>query len=96
VEAKADRSTYACRIDIRVKTKWDSQKEEFGASLATLFSASRQMSAIVQSVAVEKGVPYRTVPEVTVMLGVKNQRSFSSLRLKLTGVLKPRRNQSQF
>jgi hypothetical protein len=69
VEAKAGRSTYACRIDIRVRTKWDSQKEEFGGSLTTLFSASRQMSAIVQSVAVEKGVPYRTVPEVTVMLG---------------------------
>jgi hypothetical protein len=27
------------------------------------------MSAIVQATAVEKGVPYRTVPEVTVMLG---------------------------
>jgi hypothetical protein len=69
VEAKAGRSTYACRIDIWVKTKWDSQKEEYGASLTTLFSASRQMSAIVQTAAVEKGVPYRTVPEVTVMLG---------------------------
>ncbi len=69
VEAKAGMSTYACGIDIRAKTKWDSQKEEFGASLTMLFSASRQMSAIVQTVAVEKGVPYRTVPEVTVMLG---------------------------
>jgi hypothetical protein len=47
VEAKAGRSTYACRIDIWVKTKRDSQKEEYGASLTTLFSASRQMSAIV-------------------------------------------------
>ncbi len=56
-------------VDTLVKTKWDSQKEEFGASLTTLFSASRQMSAIVQSVAVEKGVPYRTVSEVIVMLG---------------------------
>ncbi len=68
-------------------------------SLTTLFSASRQMSAIVQTVAVEKGVPYRTVPEVTVMLGdgrLRNQRSFSSLRLKLTGVPRPRRNQSHF
>ncbi len=27
------------------------------------------MSAIVQTAAVQKGVPYRTVPEVTVMLG---------------------------
>jgi hypothetical protein len=57
VEAKAGMSAYACRIDIRAKSKWDSQKEEFGASLTTLFSASRQMSAIVQTVAVEKGVP---------------------------------------
>jgi hypothetical protein len=70
VEAKAGRSTYACRIDIRVKTKLDLHKEKYGASLTTLFSASRQMSAIVQTAAVEKGVPYRTVPEVTVMLGV--------------------------
>jgi hypothetical protein len=69
VEAKAGRSTYACRVDIWVKTRRDSLKEEFVASLTTLFSASRQMSAIVQSTAVEKGVPYRTVPEVTVMLG---------------------------
>jgi hypothetical protein len=51
VEAKAGRSAYACRIDIRVKTKSDSdlQKEAYGASLTTLFSASRQMSAIVQN-----------------------------------------------
>ncbi len=28
VEAKAGRSAYACRIDIRVKTKSDSQKED--------------------------------------------------------------------
>jgi hypothetical protein len=69
VEAKAGRSTYACRIDIRVKTKSDLQKEAYGASLTTLFSASRQMSANVQSTAVEKGVPYSIVPEVTVMLG---------------------------
>jgi hypothetical protein len=69
MEAKAGRSTYACRIDIWVKTKLDSQKEEYGASLTTLFSASRQLSAIVQTAAVEKGVPYRTVPEATVMLG---------------------------
>jgi hypothetical protein len=37
--------------------------------LAALFSASRQMTAVVQAVAVEKGLPWRTVPEVTVMLG---------------------------
>ncbi len=79
VEAKAGRSTYACRIDIWVKTKRDSQKEEYGAILTTLFSASRQMSAIVQTAAVEKGVPYRTVPEVTVMLG--DGRSAKSTKL---------------
>ncbi len=60
---------YACRTDIRVRTKLDSQKEEFRASLAALFSASRQMTAVVQAAAVEKGLPWRTVPEVTVMLG---------------------------
>ncbi len=79
VEAKAGRSTYACRIDIWVKTKLDSQKEEYGASLTTLFSASRQMSAIVQTVAVEKGVPYRTVPEVTVMLGDGRRKKSTKL-----------------
>jgi hypothetical protein len=69
VEAKAGRSTFACRIDIRVRTKTDLHKEAYGANLTTLFSASRQMSAIPQSTAIEKGVPYRIVPEVTVMLG---------------------------
>jgi hypothetical protein len=69
VEAKAGRSAYACRMNIRVRTKLDLHKEDYGASLTTLFSASRQMSAIVQATAVEKGVPYRTVSEVTVMLG---------------------------
>jgi hypothetical protein len=56
-------------MDIRVRTKLDSRKEEYGASLAALFSASRQMTAVVQAVAMEKGLPWRTVPEVTVMLG---------------------------
>jgi hypothetical protein len=69
VEAKAGRVTYACRIDIRASTKLDSQKEEYGASLTALFSASRQMMAVVQAAAVEKGLPWRTAPEVTVMLG---------------------------
>jgi hypothetical protein len=69
VEAKAGMATYACRTDIMVRTKLDSQKEEFGASLAVLFSASRQMTGVVQAAAVEKGLPWRTVPEVTVMLG---------------------------
>jgi hypothetical protein len=79
VEAKAGRSAYACHIDIRVKTKLDLQKEAYGASLTTLFSASRQMSAIVQSTAVEKGLPYRIVPEVTVMLGDGRREKSSRL-----------------
>ncbi len=57
LEVEAGRSAYACRIDIRVKTKSDLQKEAYGASLTTLFSASRQMSAIVQSMALRKGCP---------------------------------------
>jgi hypothetical protein len=59
VEAKAGRSAYACRIDIRVKTKSDLHKEAYGASLSTLFSATRQMSAIALGTAIEKGVPCR-------------------------------------
>ncbi len=55
-------------MDIMVRTKLDSQREEYGASLAALFSASRQMTAVVQTAVVEKGLPWRTVPEVTVML----------------------------
>jgi hypothetical protein len=69
VEAKAGRSTYACHIDIRVKTKSDSHKEAYSASLTTLFSATRQMTAISLSTAIEQGLPYRVVPEVNVMLG---------------------------
>ncbi len=37
--------------------------------MTTLFSAMRQMLAIALGTAIEKGVPYRVVPEVTVMLG---------------------------
>ncbi len=69
VEAKAGRSAYACRINIRVKTKSDLLKEAYGASLATLFSATRQMSAIALGTAIEQGLPYRVVPEGNVMLG---------------------------
>ncbi len=69
MEAKADRVTYACRMNIMARTKMDSRKEDYGVSLAALFSASRQMTAVLQTVAVEKGLPWRTVPEVTVMLG---------------------------
>jgi hypothetical protein len=92
VEAKAGRSAYASRIDTRVKTKSDLQKEAYGASLTMLFSASRQMSAIVQSAAVEKGIPYRIVPEVT----VRSRQGFSSWRLDLTGVLSPGRHQNHY
>jgi hypothetical protein len=67
VEPEAGKASYACRMDIMARTKWDLRKEEYGASL--LFCASRQMTAVVQSVAVEKGLPWRTVPEATVMLG---------------------------
>ncbi len=56
-------------MNIMARTKMDSRREDYGASLAALFSASRQMTAVVQTVAVEKGLPWRTVPEVTVMLG---------------------------
>ena len=69
VEAKAGRLVYACRINIRVKTESDSHKEIYSAELATLFSATRQMSVIALSAVIEQGLPYRTVPEVNVMLG---------------------------
>jgi hypothetical protein len=69
MEVKAGRVTYACRMNIMARTKMDSRKEDYGASLATLFSLSRQMTAVVQTVPVEKGLPWRMVPEVTVMLG---------------------------
>jgi hypothetical protein len=69
MEAEAGRVTYACRMNIMARTKMDSRKEDYGASLAALFCASRQMTAVVQTVAVEKGLPWRTVPEVTFMLG---------------------------
>jgi hypothetical protein len=69
VEPEAGKASYACRMDVMARTKTDLRKEEYGASLSVLFCASRQMTAIVQSVAVEKGLHWRTVPEVTVMLG---------------------------
>jgi hypothetical protein len=69
VEPEAGKATSACRMDVMARTKMDSRKEEYGASLSVLFCASRQMTAIVQTVAVEKGLPWRMVPEVTVMLG---------------------------
>jgi hypothetical protein len=69
VEPEAGKASYACRMDVMARTKTDLRKEEYGASLSVLFCASRQMTTIVQSVAVEKGLHWRTVPEVTVMLG---------------------------
>ncbi len=69
MEAEEGKVIYACRMNIMARTKTDSRKGDYGASLAVLFCASRQMTAIVQTVAVEKGLPWRTVSEVTVMLG---------------------------
>jgi hypothetical protein len=66
-------------MNIMARTKMDSRKEEYGASLAALFCASRQMTAVVQTVAVEKGLPWRTVPEVTVMLGDGRQETSTKL-----------------
>ncbi len=99
VEAEAGKVTYACRMDVMARTKMDSRKEEYGASLAALFCASRQMTAVVQTVAVEKGLPWRTVPEVTVMLGDGRQETSTKLfffRLKHTGPFSLPRNQSRF
>jgi hypothetical protein len=69
VEPEAGKASYACRMDVMARTKKDLRQEEYGADLSVLFCASRQMTAFVQSVAIEKGLPRRTVPEVTVMLG---------------------------
>jgi hypothetical protein len=99
VEAEAGKVTYACRIDVMARTKMDSRKEEYGASLAVLFCASRQMTAVVQTVAVEKGLPWRTVPEVTVMLGDGHRETSMKLffiGLKRTGLFSLPRNQSRF
>ncbi len=69
VEPEAGKASYACRTDVMARTKKDLRQEEYGADLSVLFCASRQLTAVVQSVAIEKGLPWRTVPEVTVMLG---------------------------
>ncbi len=69
VEPVAGRAIYACRMDVMARTKADLRQEEYGADLSVLFCPSRQMTAVVQSVAIEKGLPWRTVPEVTIMLG---------------------------
>jgi len=56
VEPEAGKASYACRMDVMARTKTDLRKEEYGASLSVLFCASRQMTTIVQLVAVEKGL----------------------------------------
>jgi hypothetical protein len=62
VEPMAGRASYACRMEIMARTKKDLRQEENGADLSVLFCTSRQMTAVVQSVAIEKGLPWRTVP----------------------------------
>ena len=41
VEPEAGKATYVCRMDVMARTKMDSWKEEYGASLSVLFCASR-------------------------------------------------------
>ncbi len=79
VEAKAGSLVYACRINIRVKTESDSHKEAYSAELTTLFSTTRQMSAITLSAGIRRGLPYRMVPEVNVMLGDGRREKSSRL-----------------
>ncbi len=69
MEPVAGRASYACRMDVMARTKKDLRQEGYGADLSVLFCPARQMTAVVQSVAIEKGLPWRTVPEVTIMLG---------------------------
>ena len=68
-EPVAGKAIYACRMDVMAKTKADLRQDEYGTDLSVLFCPARQMTAVVQSVAIEKGLPWRAVPEVTVMLG---------------------------
>ncbi len=100
VEAKAGRIAYACRINIRVKTESDSHKEIYSAELATLFSTTRQMSVIALSAAIGRGLPYRTVPEVNVMLGdgrrEKSSRLFFLEVRSHRGIAHPRRVPAPF
>ncbi len=63
------RIVYACRTNIRVKAVSESHANSYSAGLATLFSTKRQMSVITLSAAIGQELPYRTVPEVEVMLG---------------------------
>ncbi len=56
-----------------------SHAKSYSAELATLFSTKRQMSVIALSAAIRQELPYRTVPEVEVMLG--DGRRENSIRL---------------
>ncbi len=79
----AGRAVYACRMDVMVKTKADLRQEEYGTDLSVLFCPARQMTAVVQSVAIEKGIPWRAVPEVpscSATAAGRHQRSYSSSR----------------
>ncbi len=68
VEPVEGRAIYACRMEVMARTKADLRQDEYGTDLSVLFCPARQMTAVVQSVAIEKGLPWRAVPEVTVML----------------------------
>ncbi len=69
VEHRVGRVVYACCTNIRVKVALDSHADSYSVELATLFSTKRQMSVIDLSAAIGRELPYRTVPEVEVMLG---------------------------
>jgi hypothetical protein len=77
----AGQASYACRMDVMVKTKADLRQGEYGTDLSVLFCPTRQMTAIVQSVAIEKRIPWRAVPEVTVMLGDGRRETSTKLFL---------------
>jgi hypothetical protein len=79
LEVKAGRLMFAYRTNIRVKTESHSHKEVYSAELATLFSTTRQMSVIALSAAIGQGLPYRTVPEVNMMLGDGRREKSSRL-----------------
>jgi hypothetical protein len=77
----AGKVSYACRMEVMVKTKADLRQGEYGADLSVLFCPTRQMTAVVESVAIEKGIPWRAVPEVTVMLGDGRRETSTKLFL---------------
>ncbi len=80
------------------RTKADLRQDEYGADLSVLFCPARQMTAVVQSVAIEKGLPWRTVPEVTVMLGDGRRETSTKLffiEIKATRSSGPAKSQSR-